>query len=273
MWSEAVIDDIYNTIDEYGHELYLHTISDNKTIKPQIGDTNIVCHDVALLAIHDNQQINLNEMLIKMGLVASDPNTIHKLENIPNILDEDEDWDEECDEYEVVNSAMKTSTPLDSHSQSDSDDCDLIDNFDGIQPDQFKEFLEGLSAQQSFKESSQQSSKPLPQMNITDCIHEENEDEDKEQKSPLKRECQKKASVPDANVDDFVDFCADTITLSNKTDGHKIEYIYNHPKMYWQQNDEMIVLKIGKNDDAPYGLEVTENHLIYGYYLFVNFIL
>lgn len=261
VWSEEMIDAIYNEIDEYHEQLYLHTITDNRAIKSPVDDTNIMCYDVALLAIQDNQQINLNKMLIEKGLVDIDPQTADRLENIPNIIEEEEEenWDEYCDEgFRRLENIGNSSTPNESLSPNETDHG-FFDNFTEEELIQFaQEFL---------------MEKPTPpksdQRMITECIAEEDEEEiPLEEKSTDQIVPQSAAALhqspkkTDKDINGSMDNLDDTKMIS-KTDGHQIEYIYQHPKIYWQQNDEWIVLKISALDDVKYGLEVTESHLIY----------
>lgn len=261
VWSEDMIDEIYNEIDEYHEQLYLHTITDNKAIKSLVDDTNIMCYDVALLAIHNNQQINLNKMLIEKGLVDIDPQTANRLENIPSIIEEEEEenWDEYCDEgFRRLENIGKSSTPNESLSPNETDDG-FIDNFT---EEELIDFIQEIMTKKPVAPKSDQRM-------ITDCIAEEDEEEiSLEEKSTDQIASQSAAALhespkkTDEDVNGSMDNLDDTKMIS-KTDGHQIEYIYQHPKIYWQQNDEWIVLKISAHDDVKYGLEVTENHLIY----------
>lgn len=240
-WSEETIDNIYNEIDKYHNELYLHTISDNKAIKSTIFSTNMMCYDVVLLSICDKEQINLNNMLVENGLANYDPQTKYRLENIPNILETEEDWDDDSNgSWEEKLGNIQSSTPNCSPDQSNSDSgfmSDLICNFDN---DTLLDFF--LNTKQPEHEPS----------NGIATIAEEDEDKEEDKEEEFKKNDQ-------INQNDSID-----CKMISRTGGHQIEYVFKHQQIYWQQNEELVVLKIQAHDNVKYGLEVTEDYLIYG---------
>lgn len=249
-WDEERIDAIYDAIDEYGNELHLHTITDNKAIKSTLVDTNIMCYDVVLLAVRDNEQINLNKMLVEKGLAATDPESEGQLNKVPcinEVDDEDEDWDNEC--YERLEQP-KYSTPNQSICPKESgSEIEFMDNlnFNNFEQEQLEAFMRGLL--------DQQNPNPLKTLNGKDANQlatiEENDVDSRIN-----------TDISNGHNNDAIDTLTDDYMM-RKTDGHKIEYRFNHPKIHWQQNEELIVLKINAQDDVKYGLEVTDDYLIY----------
>lgn len=243
-WSEEMIDNIYNEIDKYHHELYLHTISDNKAIKSTIFNTNITCYDVVLLSIHDNEQINLNNMLVENCLANYDPQTKHRLENIPNILETEEDWDDDSNgSWNQKLDNIQSSTPNCSPDQSNSESGFVSDMFGNFDEEHVIEFFE------MFLNTNQPEPKPS---NGIAAIAEEDEDQELDEEEEFKKNDQ-------INQNDSTE-----CKMISRTGGHQIEYMFKHQQIYWQQNEELVELKIQAHDNVKYGLEVTEDYLIYG---------
>ncbi|XP_031636550.1 putative ATP-dependent RNA helicase TDRD12 [Contarinia nasturtii] len=245
-WSEERIDEIYNTIDQYGANLILHTVSSNKFAKTYVADTKITCHDVVLLAVNDAEQININEMLVEQKLAEFDPETKHQLENVPDVTGKDNDsdnenWDNDFDpnnSWEMVYNTPPKST--ETSCEMDSFDFESLDKYLNEDDSQLDEFLIALNLKEP---STTEVNEAVAGRGDTGYVSEETNDNVSESFNDEKSEDAVKYSIDDNH--------------------HQLEYIYKRPRIYWFQSDEYIVLKISAHDGVKYNLEITCDQLIY----------
>lgn len=249
-WTDDEIDKIYDAIDEYGNDLYLHTVTMDRTKKSKIPDTNIYRHDIVLLAVRDTEQININEMLETQKLVDFDPITKHKLQNVPRIApinngsaydsDRESDWDDEFD----PNNKFEMQT-IARNQQSMASETGL-DGFDISMFDQaeIEQFMIDLMNEQMNRSSDNGYASADPKDLNDDTIEPKNDENE--------NNCQDSNNITsDENSEDVIE-------------RHLLTYNYKRPQVYWWQTDELIVLKISAFDDVKYGLEVTDDQLTYG---------
>lgn len=250
-WTEAMNDNIYDAIDQYGGDLFLHTISMDKSVKCKITDINIRYHDVVLLAVDGKEQININDMVVDLKLADYDSKTKNKMQNVPNIFDEDsdEDWDDEID----VNRETNWINDLASRAIPEPCQGEVIGIIDNIDDKECFEFFKDLFLTGNARSTPTPTPTPTRTLNRIEEINEiEEQEEDQSNKTP---------NVEPDNVTE------DTVTTSSSegaSNAHQLVYIYNRPKVHWWQTEEMLLLRISAHENVKYGLEITPDCLIYG---------
>lgn len=259
-WTEQQIDEIYNAIDEYGDQLFLHTVSTDKSIESNITDTKIFRHDVVLLALRDQQQINVNELVVSLDLAEYDPETMAKLQNVPSLLDDDnnddsdEDWDQEISEYQAPN-WVHLNAPQDNDDPNQNDTESKLEMFDNFDAEDCIEFFK-----LAMQNGGSSTPAPASKLNRIEEINEEGEEEELPKPEPKE---QLNVIGADAGYGSE-DTVTEESTCENISDSHQLEYIHKRPQVHWWQTEEMLVLRISAHENVQYGLEVTPEHLIYG---------
>lgn len=247
------MDKIYDEIERFGDELFLHTITADKSIKSKVPDTDIVRYDVVLLALHDQQQINVNEMLAKQGLLELDINTEECFKNVPNLLDHDSDDEEDDDDWEKCfkgsqheNDWVHLNAPVDTPKPNSEDGDSVLDMFCNFEAEDVEEFLKMLTGGEGG------GSRRMP-----DVIEEEPEFEPESE-----------STLIDKNLDD-IGYVTGNLDSSSedsaeKPSNHQMEYLYKRPKIDWWQTEELIFLRISAYENVKYGLQIASDHLVYG---------
>lgn len=258
-WTEQQNDSIYNKIDlEYGNNLYLHTITVNKSVT---SPANILRYDIVLLAVRDHEQTCLNDKLESLKLAEYDPSTKHHLQNLPSLLEDDvsdssdSDWEKEID-VKGKNEFSSSSGQRELEA-SDRDDLDLEDAYVHFTEEDVLELFP------DFVQKKPQST-PMPTPTTTLPKIDELNEVEAEIKSTKDN---------DLSLEEMLKQ-ADNGYVSAETDGtdassehyevnHQVEYIYKRPKVYWWQTEQTLILRIGAHDDVQYGLEITPDYLKY----------
>lgn len=259
-WTD--VDRIYDEIDEqYGDNLYLHTIEVDKSVDSPV---DIYRYDIVLAAVVDDTQFCVNDSLVSQNLAEYDESTKHHLKKVPNLLENmdldssDEDWEKEIDdERENVwprpnDHGNENGNEMECKQNENEDiNFDFENAYVSFQEEDLLQMFPGYLQRRS-------SSTPNPNPNAAlQRIEEGNEiDEDSfENIDPTERQ-------------------ADNGYMSAETDGtdassehydvnHQVEYIYKRPKIDWWQTEEQLILRIGAYDNVQYGLQVTTDYLIY----------
>lgn len=243
-WTEEEIDEIYDKIDlEYGDYLYHHTIAVDESVESPV---NINRHDIVLLAVCDDEQFSVNDLLVKLNLAEYNPATKHHLQNVPNLLENydsdssDSDWDKEIDVNrmnEWPRAQGETSTPADGNDDLEN----LEDAYVCFNDDELREL---------FQTSTRNSS-------ALEKIDETNETEvDSNQNNDLATTQPVDNGYISAEIDGSD---ASTEHLVH----HQVEYICKRPKVSWWQTEDVLVLRISAHDNVQYGLEITPEQLAY----------
>lgn len=148
-------------INEYDGEYYLHTVSSDKKAEAPYA-LEFPRYDIVLLAVHDNQQVNINELIVTNGLAAYDDETKEKLENIPCIVDEDDDgiFEGNNADEDWESSANSSFEMINPEQDSGEDFGEMFCNFAA---EDFMQFLRGDS-----------SSSPIVEPSIEELRNEEN---------------------------------------------------------------------------------------------------
>lgn len=247
-WTEEEIDEIYNIIDDDIHHLHHHIVSVNKAVDSPVG---IAQYDIVLMALCENKQSSLNDLLVAQGLAEYDPSTEQHLKNPPNLLANDDssdsDWDEEVDVNRVNNWPNK-------HAEANSapnidDDFNFDDAIVNFEDDDLLELFPGLKNQIEKKTST-----PIPLKLPTINEVDQPKVDSVEKNNLLKRIDNGYVSAETESSD---------ASFEHHNFNHQLEYLYKRPKVCWWQTEEQLILRIGAHDNVQYGLEVTTDQLIY----------
>lgn len=280
-WNEKIVDAIYDAIDEYGNDLILHTIATDRSVKSKIPDTNFVRHDIVLLAIReDEDQINMNQRLVAANLAAFDPSKQNALDNIPILVDEDNeseidsesngesDWDEECKAYAEEKQKKLTDSPP---SGTESPESGVGDDFEQIFEllndvdfmEEAGDFLKDLCKKERRDEPEPEiEPKPAMKESSTEISKPKIEWNNKMGNGYSSTGTNEFSDVSENSTDCQME---NAIEVSeNPYDRHQLEYVYKRPCVFWWQTEEMVVLKIRAHDNVEYGIEVTSDQLVYG---------
>lgn len=254
-WTEK--DKIYDEIDEqYGDNLYLHTIDVDKSVD---SPANILRYDVVLLAIHDDTQFCVNDLIVKLDLAEYDESTKHHLRTVPNLLDDidsdssDSDWEKEIDIDRKNNWPRPNGngTECKQSGQEEEFDFDFENAFVNFEDEDLLEL---------FPELVKKESSSTPIANTLQTIDEANEiDNDASENSDLAEQNEKQGD------NGYVSAEADGTDASSEhyDVNHQVEYMYKRPKVDWWQTEEQLKLRIGAHDGVQYGLKITPDYLIY----------
>lgn len=251
-WTDEMNDIIYEAIDQYGLDLHLHTIRADKSIKFELTNTPIVRHDIVLVAVHEDEEININKMMVAMKLVETDPQTFNDLEDVPQIMDNDDDWDDEIVENQII-PAQNVPAQL----AEEQKENDFFSHFSEVPPEDFLNFFE-----EAFKvQKNQAQAQPNQLQKIEECDEETEPINGKDNGyGSFEEDIRNSHLNSSASSEEGVQ-----ISSSEKCTqiSHQIEYIYKRPKVNWWQTEEKIVLRINAHENVKYGLEVTSDYLVY----------
>lgn len=266
-WTTEAIDEIYTNIDtEYGNCLHHHTIAVNKSVKSPV---EIDRYDIVLVAICDDIQFNVNDLLVSLEFAEYDPSTEHHLKNIPRLLEHDEsdldsDWEKDIDverqnpwPHTETQSETHTKTPTETNAvQSIDEDFNFDESFVNFDEEDLFELFPSLKDQVQRKADTSTPNPPTLQR----IDEEEAEMVSIENKNVLTEQTVRQldhgyisaeADGTDASSSEYYNI------------GHRVEYICKRPKVTWWQTAESLILRIGAQDNVKYELEVTTDHLIY----------
>lgn len=260
-WTAEEKDQIYDEIDlKYGNDLYLHTITENKSCE---SPANIMRYDIVLLAVQDNKQYCVNDFLVSLKLAEYDAETKHRLEKIPNIVEDidsdssDSDWEKEID-VERKND-WPNSRPKTEHEQCENDNKDNDFDFDfenayvNFEEDDLLEMFPGFVQRKASSTPNATLEKIDEDVNEADVDPIENND-----LSLAERVNQTDNGYASVEMDDSTDASSEYDDVN-----HQVEYIYKRPKVHWWQTEELLILRIAAHDNVQYGLEITSDYLIY----------
>lgn len=234
--------------------MYLHTVVTDKSVKSNIDGINFVRHNIVLVAVCGDDEININDLIVSMKLAEYDPQTAGNLQNIPRIIDvecyEEENWDAELDKNPDFRNDKAES--LDTKPNDEDDISNWLKNFT---EEEITEFI--TQALNLPEPNKQEDAKKLERI----------EENDVEMPVDQPKTSELTQSIDVGYVSDELnnnENSPKTSSKANESYSHPIEYLYKRPNVHWRQTEEKIMLRINAHENPKYGLDVTPESLIYG---------
>lgn len=239
-WNVEIGDVIYDEIDKYGDNLFVHVLSsndNNHNLSWLLDD--LPSFDVILYTSKNGRALNLNNLVVELGLAEFEDGIDDTVKNwLPEQLEKIEEEEEEED-WDKLNKSVADQKKVSNKNGYDCDDesskLDFIDNY-SFGSEDLENFAKLLVSDMENDDNKY-------------CASTKNSDEIAHDKSIVEK-------TADETKSDVFETLAETLKTP-------LIYKYQQPMTNWQQCTDTILLRIAADERSSYNLQITPQSLVY----------